>query len=129
MPSNDPFARYALSLTAPSFGNLDVAAQSFYQDQDPYKTYQELTSPLATGSGVSGGVRGYMQNPRTFQNAYQQYLAQEGQRMASGKTPNQSWYDFARGYNYGRDFYSMDPRTRGFSLGGGPAMSRLVRGF
>ena len=132
LEGNDPFAKYATSKNQPLWGNLGNTAKQYFGQLDPQKTYAALFNQLQTNPGVSGGVRNYASDPRNYQKLYGNYQALEAQNIASGGVPKQSWYDYLQ--NQGQDllrnsFYKASPQERGFSLGGGPPMSRTVRSF
>jgi hypothetical protein len=140
--SRDPFAKWVVNQTKPlsaydpqyAYGGQRDAA-TFNMLRDDTNGYQyawnTLTGPLAAG-GQAGPrapdawrdyILGSHDRVLAAYNAYELNARQNGGQA-------QSFYDFARNYNFGNDYYSASPQSRGFYLtSGGPASGRILRSY
>lgn len=120
----DPFARYALNLTATPWGNLTQATKGML-DANPAQAYAYATASSRANPAMPGAINDWF--ARQAPNMLARYQAAS---TAAGSNQFPSYYDWLQSnWNPGMDFYSQSPTTRGSFAGLAPSQSRFVRSF
>jgi hypothetical protein len=126
-PTDTGFERYARSMATTPWTDLTPAQQAYFGSLDPAKVFAITAGPIASNQNAPGAVRNFMQNPSTFQRVYQAYLNQEAGNLGN---PSQSFWEFSRQRDLGKDYFGLTPRERGSTVGGGgPVQGRFLRSF